>query len=63
MRTTRFNEPAALAQWHREHVNTTEDDDYREIGNARCPWCSCRIYRGYHERGCPVRDILVAEGW
>lgn len=59
----RWKTPEDLAQWHREHRDTSEDEDFNEIGDKPCPWCGCRIYKSYHERGCPVRDILVAEGW
>lgn len=57
----KFSTPEELAAWHRGHVDTTEDEDLREVGRARCPWCSCKIYKSYHEPGCPVREILTKE--
>ena len=25
----------------------------------RCQWCGCTLKSGYHDRGCPVRDVAV----
>lgn len=57
-----FPTPESLAEWHRQHRDTDEEQDFREVGNTRCPWCSCKIAKSYHEPGCPVREILVSEG-
>jgi len=26
----------------------------------RCQWCRCTLKSGYHDRGCPVRDVAKA---
>ena len=54
-----FDTPESLFQWHLAHWYTDEDDDKDEVGDTRCPWCRCRIYKLYHESGCPVRDLIT----
>lgn len=54
-----FDTPESLFEWHLEHWETDEDDDYAAIGNARCPWCRCKIYKAYHESDCPVRTLIA----
>lgn len=54
-----FKTPEELFQWHVAHANTDEEEDRAEVGDTRCPWCQCRIRKLYHEKGCPVRDLLA----
>lgn len=55
----KFSTPEDLLRWHLDHWDTDEDDDYEEVGDTRCPWCGCKIYKLYHEEDCPVRDLLI----
>lgn len=53
-----FLTPEDLFRWHLEHWDTDQMADYAEVGDTRCPWCRCKIYKLYHESGCPVRALI-----
>ena len=54
-----FSTPEDLVRWHLDHKGTPEQEDYAEVGDTRCPWCKCKIYKAYHESGCPVRELMT----
>ena len=53
-----FCTPEHCATWQDRHT-AQEISAMRAVsGKDRCQWCSSPLVSGYHEEGCPVRDVV-----
>jgi hypothetical protein len=53
--------PLHAAEW--QFARTEEQIRHWHWNGARCQWCGCRLHTGYHEEGCPVRDVKIEHNY
>ena len=53
-----FCSPTCCWQWQEAHTEEQIDAVITRHGERpRCQWCGCRLSGGYHDDGCPVREL------
>lgn len=61
---TVFCSPEHAHEWQepRSERQIIEDTSGPGMPYDRCQWCACTLKSGWHDVGCPVRDVAVRRG-